>query len=139
MHRPFQHLEYDVQDGVFCVRLKNKLDEEALEELGVEWGCLISEQGCRKMVLNLGPDDLECLYSLLLAKLVNLQRRMHAVGGTLVLAELSANTQDVFSATGLDRHFQFYRDQSSAITALAAATPNELIFILFRTWLRLRS
>jgi anti-anti-sigma factor len=116
MQRPFQHLDYQDQDGVFCVRLKRgNLNEEGLERLSGEMARLIDEDGCRKMVLSLGPGDLECLYSVFLAKLINLQRRLESLGGSMVLTEVSPNTQDVFRATGLDRFFKFYPDQASAV------------------------
>ena len=116
MQRPYQHLDYNDQGGVFCVRLKGgNLDEEGLERLNAEMGRLIDEEGCRKMVLSLGPGDLDCLYSVFLAKLINLQRRLESVGGSVVLSEVSSNTQDVFRATGLDRFFKFFADQTSAV------------------------
>jgi anti-anti-sigma factor len=116
MQRPYQHLDYQEQDGVFCVRLKGgNFHEEGLENLSAEMARLIDEEGCRKMVLSLGPGDLECLYSVFLAKLINLQRRLEGVGGSVVLSEVSTNTQDVFRATGLDRFFKFFPDQASAL------------------------
>jgi anti-anti-sigma factor len=119
MQRPFQQVDYREQDGVFCVRLKSRqLHEEGLERFSAELSRLIDEGGCRKMVLNLGPGDLECLYSVFLAKLINVQRRLDAVGGVMALAEVSPNTLDVFRATGLERHFKFYPDEADALRAL---------------------
>jgi anti-anti-sigma factor len=119
MERPYQQLEFREQNGVFCVRLKDhKLAEDGLEQMCAELARLIDEEGCRKMVLNLGPGDLECLYSVFLAKLVNLQRRLDGVGGAMALAAVSENTQDVFRATGLERYFRFYPDEASAVQGL---------------------
>jgi anti-sigma B factor antagonist len=120
MQRPYQHLDYDEHNGIFCVKIKNRLGEEALEQMGAELGRLVDEAGCRKMVLCLGPGDLDCLYSVFLAKLITLQRRLEAVGGALALAALSPNTHDVFRATGLGQHFRFYPDIDSARQALQA-------------------
>ena len=115
MQRPYEHLDYQEQGGVFCVRLKRTdLHEHGLEKLSAEMARLIDEDSCRKMVLSLGPGDLECLYSVFLAKLINLQRRLESVGGSMVLCEVSPNTLDVFRATGLDRFFKFFPDQPSA-------------------------
>ena len=120
MQRPYQQLDYQEQSGVFCVRLKrDNLHEDGLEKLSAEMARLIDEDGCRKMILSLGPGDLECLYSVFLAKLINLQRRLESVGGSMVLTEVSPNTQDVFRATGLDRFFKFYPDQTSALQSFA--------------------
>jgi anti-anti-sigma factor len=120
MQRPYRHIEHQVQDGVFCARIKTSLHEEALENFGAELGRLIDEEGCRKMVLVIGPHDLDCLYSVFLAKLIYLQRRLESVGGSVALAEASANTQEVFRVTGLDRYFKFYADHGSAMRALAS-------------------
>ena len=120
MHRPYQTVDHHEQDGVFCVRIRHgALHEEGLEDFSAELARLIDEDGCRKMVLCLGPGDLECLYSVFLAKLITLQRRLEAVAGTLALAEASSNTLEVFKVTGLDRHFKFFPDQASAVQALA--------------------
>ena len=120
MQRPYQHVNFRQEGGVFCVRIKNKYTpEEALEQLGGELARLIDEEGCRKMVLSLGPGDFECLYSVFLAKLINLQRRLESFGGALVLAGVSENTQDVFRATGLERYFKFYPDEDAALKELA--------------------
>jgi anti-anti-sigma factor len=119
MSRPYQQVEYQVQDGVFCVGLIGSLHEDGLDAVSAELGRLMDDDGCRKMVLALGPGDLECLYSVFLAKLINLQRRLEAVGGTVVLAELSSNTREVFRVTGLERHFRFFADRGSAVRALA--------------------
>jgi len=119
MERAFNQLEYLEQDGVFCARVKHQqLKEEDLEELSSELARLVDESGCRRMVHWLGPGDLECLYSVFLAKLINLQRRLEQVGGRLALAETSPNTHDVFRATGLEKYFKFYPDQSSAVQSL---------------------
>ena len=119
MLRTYRHVDYRVQDGVFCVRIKDhRLQESDLEELSAELGRLIDEDGCQLLVLSLGPCDFECLYSVFLAKLINLQRRLEGVGGKMAVAEASPNTVDVFRATGLEKHFNFYPDQLTALHAL---------------------
>jgi anti-anti-sigma factor len=119
MPGPYEHLDFVNQGGVYCVQIKTGLHEDTLDHFGSEMNRLIDEDGCRKMVLCLGPGDFECLYSVFLAKLINVQRRMDAVGGALALAELSPNTEDVFRATGLDKHFTFFPNRAAAIKALA--------------------
>src|SRR5207302_7692877 len=74
MERPFKQIEFEQHGDVYCVRLAHtQLDEAGLEELSAEIARLIDENGCRKMVMSLGPEDPLCLYSVFLAKLVNLQ------------------------------------------------------------------
>jgi anti-anti-sigma factor len=119
MELPFKQLEFERYGEVYCVRLlHNRFDEGGLEEISKESGRLIDEKGCRKMVLALGPEDTLCLYSVFLAKLVNLQRRLSAVGGALALAGLSDTTQHIFQVAGLSKFFSFYPDTQTAVQAL---------------------
>ncbi|MCI0379039.1 MAG: hypothetical protein L0215_15635 [Gemmataceae bacterium] len=119
MERPYTQIEVTKHADVSCVRLRHAVyNEMALEELGAELGRLIDEDGCRKMVLNLGPEAPDCLYSVFLAKIANLQRRLQAAGGALALAQLSAFTKDIFRAAGLEKYFQFYPSQERALAAL---------------------
>ena len=119
MERPYKQIDIERHGQVRCVRLRQThLDENELEELSAEIARLIDEEGCRKMVLNLGPEDPLCLYSVFLAKLVNLQRRLAAAGGALALAGLSDNTQHIFQVAGLQKFFTFYPDQAKAMEAL---------------------
>src|SRR5438105_6766221 len=116
MDRPFKQIDFEQQGDVYCVRLQHtQLDENGLEELSAEVARLIDENGCRKMVLSLGPEDPLCLYSVFLAKLVNLQRRLASAGGALALAGLSDNTQRIFQVAGLHSFFYFYPDVDTAL------------------------
>ena len=120
MERPYQQIEFERRGEVYCVRLRHaKLDENGLEELSAEMARLIDEDGCRKMVLALGPEDPLCLYSVFLAKLVNLQRRLGAAGGALALAGLSDNTQHIFQVAGLHKFFFFHPEVETAVGALS--------------------
>jgi threonylcarbamoyladenosine tRNA methylthiotransferase MtaB len=119
MERPFNQIAFERQGDVYCVRLlQTQLDDNGLEELSAEIARLIDEDGCRKMVMSLGPEDTLCLYSVFLAKLINLQRRLTNAGGALALSGLSTNTQHVFQVVGLEKFFQFYPDQAKAVEAL---------------------
>jgi anti-anti-sigma factor len=119
MERPFKQIEFERRGEVYCVQLvHSQLDENGLEELSAEVARLIDEDGCRKMVLALGPQDPLCLYSVFLAKLVNLQRRLGSAGGALALAGLSNNTQRIFQVAGLHNFFYFYPDLETAVAAL---------------------
>src|SRR5262245_52827877 len=119
MERPFQQILVERMNDVFCVRLKHQqYDEKSLEDLGAELGRLIDENGCCKLVLNLGPEDPRCLFSVFLAKLVNLQRRLQSAGGGFALAQTSECTKTTFQAAGLEKFFRFYDNQEQALQAL---------------------
>lgn len=119
MDRPFRHIEFDIQAQVAVLSLlQTRLNETDLEELGAEIARLIDEQGKARLVLVLGPEEPSCLYSIFLAKLVTLQRRVKAVGGELVIALANQDTKDIFRATGLDRLFRFFDRTEDAVAAL---------------------
>jgi anti-anti-sigma factor len=119
MQRPYQQIAVEQQGAVSCVRLRHtRLDDEGLERLGAELARLVDEEGCRNMVLNLGPEELECLYSLFLAKLIHLQRRLEANGGALALAHVTPYLQELFQVAGLFRLFRFFPDQRTAVHSL---------------------
>jgi anti-anti-sigma factor len=119
--RPYQQINVERHGAVFCVGLvQGRLDDDQLEQLGAELARLVDEEGCRKMVLNLGPQEVACLYSLLLAKLIHLQRRLDATGGGLALAHVTPYVRELFRLTNLDKLFRFFPDQAAAVVALGA-------------------
>lgn len=122
MKRPQTFLAVERIGSVFCVRLlQARIEDHQMEDLGAELGTLIDDENARKIVFNLGPDDPECLISVFLAKLINLQRRLDALGGALALAHLSPDTREIFRIAGIEKFFRFYPDQQSAIEGLEKA------------------
>jgi hypothetical protein len=120
MDRPYRYIDVDRQAPVFCVRLKkSSFNEVELEELGAEIARLVDEEGCRRLVLALGPEEPHCLYSVFLAKLVNLQKRLENDDGVLAIAELSSTGQAIFQAAGLERFFRFFANAAEARAGIA--------------------
>ena len=122
MRRPYAFIAFELTGDVFCVRLqKSRVEDHQLEDLGAEFGRLIDEENCRKMILNLGPEEPECLISVFLAKLINLHRRLERMNGTLTLAHASEYTRSIFRIAGIEKYFHFYPDEQSALQALSAS------------------
>jgi anti-anti-sigma factor len=120
MERPYRHIEVERHGDVFWIRLRQpKLEEGALHELSEDLNTLLAADGCTKLVFSLGPEEPQCLYSIFLAKLVGLQRRLKAAGGGLKLAEVSPDTLRIFDACGLTALFTFVPDKAAAIAAFA--------------------
>ncbi|HLN30773.1 MAG TPA: hypothetical protein VK395_23745 [Gemmataceae bacterium] len=120
MEHALQHIAVERQGDVSCVRLRRRHMEEAdILEMADELLSLIDGQGCRKLVIHLGPGEIECLYSVFLAKLVMIRRHLLERGGHLKLCEASPETIGVFQACHLMDYFHFMPDQASAIAALA--------------------
>jgi anti-anti-sigma factor len=120
MDRVFRHIEVERRGDVFCVRPRRQdMDEASLDGFGEEINHLIKDEGCRKLVLVLGPDSLFCLYSIFLAKLVSVQRRLHLAGGALKLAQVPPAVLDIFDACRLRSLFDFSPDVDAAVQELS--------------------
>ena len=119
MQRPYVFIAFELVGDVFCVRLRTRrIEDHEMDDLGAELARLLDEENCRKMVLNLGPEEPECLISIFLAKLINLQRRLDGLDGALTLAHASDYTRNIFNIAGIEKYFHFYPDQESALQAL---------------------
>ncbi|MCC6418746.1 MAG: hypothetical protein IT429_10965 [Gemmataceae bacterium] len=116
MERPYRHIEVERAGDVYCARLRqSRMDEDGLYELADELNDVAARDDCLKLVLSLGPETPEFLYSVFLAKLVALQRRFRARGGKLKLADLSEETVRVFDVCHLTPLFDFAPDRASAV------------------------
>lgn len=119
MERVYRQITFEQQHDVFCVRLRRKrLEEQDIVALAEELISLIQEQGCRKMILCLGPGLLDCLYSVFMATLVMVRRNLVERGGVLKLCEVAPETREVFEACQLNQFFDFEPDQATALAVL---------------------
>ena len=119
MDRPYRYISVEHSPPLACVRLTQLIFSDAeMEELTAEIARLVDVEGCRKLVLALGPGEPQCLYSVFLAKLVNLQKRLEGDGGALALAHVTPTAMAFFQAAGLERFFQFHPDVDAACAAL---------------------
>jgi hypothetical protein len=124
MERPFRNLVVERHDDVFCVRPRKRQYYEAeILDLGDEFNALIEQAGCRKVALGLGPKAPECLYSVFLAKLVAVQRRLKEVGGAMVLYDVPPEVVEIFEVCRLKDVFRFEPDEESAVGALRDSRP----------------
>src|SRR4051812_47478978 len=122
MERPYQHIDVQRHGDVFCVRLRSRrLLEIDILELADELVSLIVDAGCRKLALSLGPEAPECMYSIFLAKLLMVRRRLKECGGALRLCHASDDVLGLFEACRLKEYFEFSPDQQAAIAALSAS------------------
>ena len=118
-----KHRQLDVehQNDIVCAHLrKRKFEETEVQELSDELLSLILDDGCRKLVLSLGPGSPECLYSIFLAKLFTVRRRIGELGGTMKLCDVSDDVIGVFEACHLKEFFEFYPDQASAMASFSS-------------------
>lgn len=120
MTRQYRFIAVEKKKDVFCIRLRQrKMDEAEVNTLTEEVLSLISDQESPKIVLSLGPEEPQCLYSVFLAKLITLRRRLTEKGGALVIADASPAVIDVFDACQLKNYFEFAADQKAALLSFA--------------------
>ncbi len=117
MEHPYRHVDVERRGEVLCVRLRRpRLEEAEIHELADECLALVRD-GCRRMVLSLGPKSPECLYSVFLGKLLTLQRALREQGGELKLCDVSPHVLGIFEACQLQDYFEFHRDPAAAVRA----------------------
>jgi hypothetical protein len=113
---PHQWIDVERRGDVDCVRLRrSELDEDQLAGLSEELFALVETEGSRKVVLALGPEPPEFLYSVFLAKLVHLRRLLADRDGELAISHAGPDVQSIFTACALDQLFLFVADFDAAI------------------------
>jgi hypothetical protein len=116
MTQPWQHIDVDQRGDVACVRLRRfRIEESEILELTNELMKLAATPVCKKIALSLGPRPPECLYSVFLAKLMTLQRRLADMGCTLLLCEVSPEVQAIFQVCHFAEYFHFVPDFDAAV------------------------
>jgi hypothetical protein len=119
MTQPWKHIEVEQRDDVACVRLRRfRIEEPEIPDLASELMELATTPGCKKIALSLGPRPPECLYSIFLAKLMTVQRRLAERGCRLVLCDVSPEVQAIFEVCHFAEHFQFVPDFDAAVAVV---------------------
>lgn len=120
MSAAYRQIDVEKNGDVYCARLlTRRLSEKDVYEFGEDILKLINKEGCRKLVLDLGPKDLLCIYSVFLAKMVTLNRRLTKDGGALKLARVGPETYHVFEICHLHTLFDFCPDVATAVAELS--------------------
>jgi hypothetical protein len=99
-----------------------RLEETEIQQFGEEMIALCADEGCRKIALSLGPEALDCLYSVFLAKLIAIRNALARREGQFVLCEVGPIAFSVFEACLLHREFVFVDDFPAAVKYFARAS-----------------
>ena len=86
-----------------------------IQELGSEMFQLIEVENRDKLLLNFSAVDF--LSSAALGKLITLDKKMKAHGGTLKLSNIRPEIYEVFTITRLNRLFDIKDDEADALAA----------------------
>ncbi|HKB41670.1 MAG TPA: hypothetical protein VKD72_34920 [Gemmataceae bacterium] len=112
----YRHIIVERHGNAACVRLiKVRLNENEVHELSRELLRLGKEDGCPRIALCLGPQTPECLYSVFLAKLISLQRRLGEIGGALKLCQCTPQVIEILDACVLLDRFDLVDNPTDAL------------------------
>jgi anti-anti-sigma regulatory factor len=126
MPRPYRKIVVECTGDVYYARLENhELQEPEVHEMAEDLLSLVLDEGCRKLVLSLGPQAPRLIYSVFVGKLLMVRRRLQDAGGALKLCEVPETVREVFDALQLTQYFEFYPDRESAEAAFAEPSPKE--------------
>lgn len=76
------------------------------------------DSGPRKVLVNFANVDV--VASMVLAKLLTLNKKLQRTGGSLALCGVSPRVQEVFDITRVSELFEFHPSEQEALQALAA-------------------
>jgi anti-sigma B factor antagonist len=91
------------------------LDEQNIQVIGEQLISLVDDEGYTKLLLNFS--NVEYLSSAALGKFIALNKKIKAVGGTLVLCNIDSQILEVFEITKLDKVFKIKKDEQEALQA----------------------
>jgi anti-anti-sigma factor len=118
-------------DGSFVVRLRRypRLDDATVRAIDAELYGVADRTDCRNLLLNLA--GVAALSSMMLGKLVSLQRKMRVKGGSFVLCEVGAEIEPLFVITRLDQIMDIKSSEAEGLAAFqrgpAAVDPLQLL------------
>jgi hypothetical protein len=121
MSHGYRHIDAELHDNIACVRLSQlRLDEQEIGRLFVEVFDLAVSKGCTRVALCMGPQTPECMYSVFLAKLIALQRRLNERGGGLKLCQCTQQVVEILDACVLLDRFDLVPDVETALSQWGA-------------------
>ena len=120
----YRQIVVERHGNVAIVRLARKrMDENEIYELSRELHRLAKEDGCPRIALCLGPETPECLYSVFLAKLIGLQRRLGEIGGALKLCQCTPQVIEILDGCVLLDHFDLVDNPAEALGQWGVGPP----------------
>jgi anti-sigma B factor antagonist len=115
----YRHLGVWKHGDVITVRFGEHriLDETTVRMLGDELYAVADRSDCHFLLLNFA--GVVALSSLMVGKLLMLQRKMVSKGGKLKLCELGPELQDLVGGTKLDQIFDIWDSEPEALRAFS--------------------
>ena len=113
----YRRLAVNEVGDVTVVRFRDQkiLDDLNIQELGRELSRLVEVENRKRLLLNFSA--VEFLSSAALGKLITLDKKVKAAGGTLKLSNIQPEIYEVFAITKLNRLFEIKDDEAEALAA----------------------
>lgn len=117
MTTAYRHMDLSQVGDVTVVRFRDQkiIEDINIQELGQELFRLVEVDGCERLLLDFSSVDF--LSSAALGKLITLDKKMKAHGGTLKLSNIRSEIYEVFAITKLNRLFDIRKDEAEALAA----------------------
>ncbi len=117
MTTAYRHVDLSQVGDVTVVRFRDDkiIEDINIQELGQELFRLVEADGCEQLLLDFSSVDF--LSSAALGKLITLDKKMKAHGGTLKLSNIRPEIYEVFAITKLNRLFDIRKDEAEALAA----------------------
>jgi len=113
----YRRLEVSELGDVTVVRFRDQkiIEDINIQELGQELFHLVEVESRRKLLLNFSSVDF--LSSAALGKLITLDKKMKAHGGSLKLSNIRPEIYEVFAITKLNKLFDIKDDEADALAS----------------------
>ena len=110
------HISVSDVNGATVVNFTDKhiIQETGIKETGEELLSLVDKEGKKKILLDFSGVDF--ISSVLLAALINLDKKMRATGGKLAMCGMRPEIFELFCITKLDRLFDIHDDLQAALS-----------------------
>jgi anti-anti-sigma factor len=111
-------MEIEHVDNVTIVRFVDNLilSGTTAESVSDELYRLVDGEGRCRLILNFGK--VQSLTSLMLGKLIGLNKKLQAAGGRLAVCDLTPDLQAVFEITRLSEYLDIYADEHDALRSV---------------------
>jgi anti-sigma B factor antagonist len=112
-----RRLEVEIVGDVAIVNFVDRklLEEQQIEEIGLQLFALVDEDGRLKILLNFA--NLEYVASAAFGKMITLQKKKLHNRGTLIICCVSPEVYEAFEITNLHKFFTIRKDEASALQA----------------------
>jgi anti-sigma B factor antagonist len=112
-----RRLEVNEVGDITVVHFRDQkiIEDLSIQEMGQELFHLVEGENRKRLVLNFATVDF--LSSAALGKLITLDKKIKARGGTLKLCNIRPQIYEVFVITRLNRLFEIKADEADALAA----------------------